>query len=286
MKYGLNLLLWTTEATPAHAPLLADVKRWGYDGAELPLFAGDEAVGRRLGAMCDDAGLERTGVTVCGPEVNPVSGDPAVRRAAVDHLRGILDCCAAAGIDTLCGPVHSPLGVFTGSPRTDAEWGRAVEVVAAVGEHAADVGVTVAVEAINRFECYFLNSQTDAADFAAAVDRPAVGCMYDTFHANIEEKDPAAALRHAATYLRHVHVSENDRGTPGTGQVAWDATFETLREIGYDGWLVIEAFGLALPELAAATRIWRRMYESEERLAADGLAFMKRRAAEAGLGSA
>ncbi|NNJ24282.1 sugar phosphate isomerase/epimerase family protein [Alienimonas chondri] len=279
MKYGLNLLLWTTEVTEAHAPLLADIKRWGYDGAELPLFTGDEAVGKKLGAMCDDVGLRRTGVTVCTPEVNPISDDPAARQAAIDHLRGILDCCAAAGIETLVGPVHSPLGVFTGAPRTQTEWDRAVEAVAAAGEHAADVGVTIAVEAINRFECYFLNSQMEAADFAAAVDRPAVGCMYDTFHANIEEKDVAAAIRHAAPHLRHVHISENDRSTPGEGQVHWDATFDALKEIGYDGWLVIEAFGMALPELAAATRIWRRMFPDEEALATNGLAFMKRRTA-------
>jgi D-psicose/D-tagatose/L-ribulose 3-epimerase len=181
-------------------------------------------------------------------------------------------------VETLCGPVHSALGRFTGAGRTEEEWKRAVDVLTTVAEHADDVGVTVAVEAVNRFECFFLNAQTDAADFAAAVDRPALGCMYDTFHANIEEKDVPAAVRHVAPQLRHVHISENDRSTPGEGQVAWAETFATLKEVGYDGWLVIEAFGLAMPELAEPTKIWRRMYPSEEHLAVNGLAFMKRHA--------
>ena len=99
--------------------------------------------------------------------------------------------------------------------------------------------------------------------------------MYDTFHANIEEKSVAQAIRDAAPYTVHVHISENDRGTPGAGSVDWARSFDTLHEVGYDGWMTIEAFGLALPELVAATKIWRRMYETEEKLAQDGLAFMK-----------
>ena len=278
MKYGLNLLLWTPEVTAAHAPLLSQIKTWGYDGAELPLFAGDGATGKELGRLCDDAGLARTAVTVCTAEANPIAEDAAVRRAGLEHLKAILDCCAAAGVETLCGPIHSALGEFSGAGRTPAEWERGVETLRAAAEHADSVGVTLAVEAINRFECYFLNAQTDAADFAAAVDRPALGCMYDTFHANIEEKDPAAAVRHCAATLRHVHVSENDRSTPGEGQVRWAETFAALEEVGYDGWMVIEAFGLAMPELAEPTRIWRKMFPSEEHLATRGLSFMRGRA--------
>jgi D-psicose/D-tagatose/L-ribulose 3-epimerase len=100
--------------------------------------------------------------------------------------------------------------------------------------------------------------------------------MYDTFHANIEEKNVAAAIRSCGDLLVHVHISENDRSTPGAGNVRWDETFDTLREIGYDGWMVVEAFGLALPEIAAATKIWRRMFDSEEQLARDALTLMRR----------
>jgi D-psicose/D-tagatose/L-ribulose 3-epimerase len=139
------------------------------------------------------------------------------------------------------------------------------------------MGVTLGLEYLNRFECYFLTCAADAARFVGEVNHPHLRLMYDTFHANIEEKDVAAAIRAVAPYLAHVHISENDRSTPGEGSVDWDATFATLKEVNYDGWLMVEAFGLALPDLAAATKIWRRMFPTEEYLATHALAFMKSR---------
>jgi D-psicose/D-tagatose/L-ribulose 3-epimerase len=144
-----------------------------------------------------------------------------------------------------------------------------------VAEHAGECGVTLGVETLNRFECYLLNAHADGARFVREVDHPNCRAMYDTFHAHIEEKDISEAIRACSDVLAHVHISENDRSTPGTGNVRWQENFDTLKEVGYDGWMMIEAFGLALPELVAATKIWRRMYESEEQLARDGLAFMK-----------
>jgi D-psicose/D-tagatose/L-ribulose 3-epimerase len=135
--------------------------------------------------------------------------------------------------------------------------------------------VTIALEYLNRFEMYLTNTAADLAELVREVDHPRIRMMYDTFHAHIEEKDPRAAIHACADVLVHVHLSENDRSTPGAGQVAWDETFSALREIGYDGWLAIEAFGDALPELAGATKIWRRMFESEEQLARDGAAFVR-----------
>jgi D-psicose/D-tagatose/L-ribulose 3-epimerase len=142
-------------------------------------------------------------------------------------------------------------------------------------EHAAKVGVMLGVEPLNRFECYFLNAQADAAEFCRQVNHPNCRMMYDTFHSNIEEKNIRKAFTDIKDMLCHIHISENDRSTPGAGNIRWDENFDAIQEIGYDGWLVIEAFGLALPELAAATRIWRRMFDSELQLAKEGLAFMK-----------
>jgi D-psicose/D-tagatose/L-ribulose 3-epimerase len=152
-----------------------------------------------------------------------------------------------------------------------------VECLRAAAEHAATHDVTLAIEYLNRFEMYLVNCAQDAAALVREVDHPNCRLMYDTFHAHIEEKDPRAALHDCRDVLVHVHASENDRGTPGAGQVAWDTTFTALKEIGYDGWIVIEAFGDALPDLAAATKIWRRMFESEEQLARDGAAFIRDR---------
>jgi D-psicose/D-tagatose/L-ribulose 3-epimerase len=116
--------------------------------------------------------------------------------------------------------------------------------------------------------------------FVQAVDHPAVRMMYDTFHANIEEKDLTAAIHAAAPWTVLVHISENDRSIPGTGHVHWDETFDALAAVNYDGWMVVEAFGLALPNIVAATKIWRKMFPSEDQLATDSLAFMKHHVAK------
>ena len=145
----------------------------------------------------------------------------------------------------------------------------------AVAEHAGSVDVILGVECLNRFETYLLNSHSDSARFAREVDHPNCRVMYDTFHANIEEKSVTEAIKSCSDVLAHVHISENDRSTPGAGDIRWEETFDALKEVNYDQWLTVEAFGLALPEIAAATKIWRRMYESEEQLARDALTFMK-----------
>jgi D-psicose/D-tagatose/L-ribulose 3-epimerase len=144
-----------------------------------------------------------------------------------------------------------------------------------VAEHAGRVGVTLGVECLNRFETYLLTTHASSARFVREVNHSACRMMYDTFHSNIEEKNIGLAIHSCADVLCHVHISENDRSTPGQGNVRWCENFDALRQINYNGWLMVEAFGLALPELAAATKIWRRMFESEEQLARDALAFMR-----------
>lgn len=175
----------------------------------------------------------------------------------------------------MVGPFHSALGEFSGAGPTEDEWKWGVESMQAVAEHAGQVDVMLAIESLNRFETYLLNTISDAVKFARDVNHSHCRIMYDSFHANIEEKSIAEAIRTGDNAICHVHISENDRSTPGSGNIDWKANFETLGEIGYDGWMVVEAFGLALPELAAATKIWRRMYDTEEKLAWDALEFMK-----------
>lgn len=279
MKYGFNLLLWTANVSEATFPILEQIKGWGYDGVELPVFDFNAATFQKVGRKLDELGLGRTAVTVCTGEENPISPDAGKRRAGLERLKKAVEMCAAAGATHLCGPIHSALGEFTGRGRTDEEWKWGQEILAQAADYAQTHRVTLVVEYLNRFECYFLNCAEDTARFCREVNHPALKMMYDTFHANIEEKSPAAAIRGCADQLVHVHISENDRSTPGEGGVNWDANFRALQEIRYDGWLMIEAFGLALPELAAATKIWRRMYPSEEYLAVNGLKFMKSRMA-------
>jgi D-psicose/D-tagatose/L-ribulose 3-epimerase len=261
-------------------PVLRQLKDIGYDGVEVPMFSYDEALYRTWGQRLDGLGLERTVVTIRTEADNPISPVPAVRAAGIDATKRALDCCQALGAKSLCGPFHSALGVFSGNGPSQDEWKWGVESMRAVAEHAATVGVTLAVEYLNRFETYLLTCASDTARFIAEVNHPNCRMMYDTFHANIEEKSVRDAIKTAAPYTVHVHISENDRSTPGRGGIHWQETFDAFRETRYDGWMVVEAFGLALPAIAAATKIWRRMYESEEQLARDALQFMKTQTAK------
>ena len=274
MKIGMNLLLWGAKIGEAHYPLLADLKKMGYDGVEIPVFEGTSAEYKALGAVLRDHGLGATAVTVMSPETNPISPEPKIRQAARDRLRWVLDRCAEFEAEVLCGPLHSALGVFSGVPPTGDERKRGVEFFRDMAGPAAGAKVLMALEYLNRFESYFLTTAADTIAFVDEVDRPECGMMWDTFHAHIEEKS-VAPLELVQRRLVHVHLSENDRGTPGTGQVHWKETFAALQKIEYDRWLTIEAFGRALPELAAATRVWRDLFDNPMNLCKSGLEFIR-----------
>jgi D-psicose/D-tagatose/L-ribulose 3-epimerase len=277
MKTGMNLLLWTDKVTEAHDGLLEQIKSIGFDAVEIPIFdTADLASYERLGGRLRALGLGATGVTVMTPDTNPISPDANIRAKAVEHLDRVMECGQAFGCEILCGPTHSAIGIFSGQGPTDDEFKFGVEALQKAGDRAKARGIRIAVEYLNRFEIYFLTTAAQASRFVKAVDHPNVKMMYDSFHAHIEEKDQGEAIRSCATETIHVHVSENDRGVPGTGQVDWGSYFGALKETKYDGYLTIEAFGLALPALAAATRVWRKLFPDEMTVCRDGLAFIKR----------
>lgn len=282
MKTGMNLLLWATHVTEEHYPILAKLKQAGFDGVEIPVFEGNADHYKRLRKELDNLGLGCTTVTVVGETSNPISPDAGVRKAAVDYLSWAIEMNHILGSQRLCGPFHSPLAVFSGAGPTEDEKKFAAETLRQAAEIAQKAGVTLCIEYLNRFECYFLTTAADAKRLVQSVNHPNFRTMYDTFHAHIEEKNPTTAIQTVADVMAHVHISENDRGTPGTGQVNWDDNFKALRASGYDGWLVIEAFGRALPGLAAATRVWRDLFSNPEEVYLQGLRFMKDRWASAG----
>ena len=275
MKLGFNLLLWTPHVTAQHEGILRDLKKTGYDGVEIPMFEGDPEHYARLGALLDKIGLERTVVSVLGPGNNPLAADKAQQQAALARAKWAIDCCAALGAPILAGPMHSELGFFSGNPATAAERKRGLSFHRRAGDYAAKKDVRFALEALNRFEVYFLNTMEQLAEYLDEVDHPAVKAMYDTFHSNIEEKDPVGAIKTIKKHMIHVHISENDRGTPGKGHVPWAATYKALRAAKYDGWLTIEAFGRAMPALAAATRVWRDFFPNREEVYKFGYKSMK-----------
>jgi len=277
VKVGMNLLLWTDDPTDeAWLPLYGRLKAMGFDGVELPVFDPQPERFAALGKRLDDLGLERTAIAIRNPDDDPISADPSVREASVASGKRVIDCCQAAGALLVGGPLYAAIGQFSGSGPTTEEWQRSIAVTGQVADYAAAAGIELSFEFLNRFEIYLLNTTEDTARYVSDLARPNVGVHYDTFHAHIEEKDSPAAIRAHAAAITHVHISENDRSTPGRGQVAWDATFDALTDIGYDGWLTIEAFGSALPSLAAATKIWRPMFDDEETLAREGHDFIRR----------
>jgi D-psicose/D-tagatose/L-ribulose 3-epimerase len=277
VKLGMNMLLWSTDVSgPEYDATFAMLKDAGFDGVEVPIFDREVDKYAELGSRLDALGLERLGVSARSTDDDPTSADPAVRAEAAAATRANVDSAAAMGAPLVCGPLGAPLGVFSGAPPTAEEKARAVEYLQEVAPYAEERGVTIVLEYLNRFEMYLTNTAADLAALVREVGHPSVRMMYDTFHAHIEEKDPRSALQACKDVLVHVHLSENDRSTPGAGQVKWEETFAALKEIDYDGWVVIEAFGDSLPELAGATKIWRRMFESEEQLARDGAAFIRR----------
>lgn len=276
MTPGMNLYLWTDFLRAEHRPVLERLQALGYGSVEVPvLHHGDERPYREAAAWLDELGLLRSSAAALGAAANPASPDPAVRATALETLTRMIGCTAAVGATRLVGPLHSALGVFSGVPPTADEWQWSVEVLRKAGERAAAAGVELAIEPLNRFECYLVNDQRRGADYVRAVGLRNVGLLYDTFHAHIEEKDPAAALDAVFETLMHFHASENDRSTPGQGQVRWAQTLAVLKRRGFDGVLMVEAFGMSLPALAAATRIWRPMFDSPDQLATDAIAFLR-----------
>lgn len=279
MKIGMNLLLWSGHVGPEHADVLHAIKATGFDGVEVPVFdPSDRAHFAALGAMLDDLGLERTAVALIPDEAHsPISPEARARQAATDRLSRVIDCCEALGAQGLVGPWFQPLGVFSGEGPTDAELDRCAAVHRTIAGRARDAGLFCALEPLNRFECYLLNTCEQASAYLDRLDEPGFGILYDTFHANIEEKDPIGALLSARSrgHVNHVHISENDRGTPGRGHARIRETIDALKAGGYDGWLTIEAFGKALPELAAATRVWRDFFASPEEVYVEGYRYIR-----------
>jgi D-psicose/D-tagatose/L-ribulose 3-epimerase len=271
MKIGFDMLLWTAHVQPEHWDILEDIKKTGYDGAEIPVFEGTPDHYAKLGRHLTELGLQPSGIAVIPtPDMNPIGPEPAQRAAALKHIAWIVECTAAMGARQVGGPLHSTIGHFSGDGPTDEERKRGVAFHQAAGEIARKHGVTIILEAINRFECYFLTTMEGLAAHLDAVDHPNVSGMYDTFHANIEEKDPIAAMSTLGRHLSHVHISENDRGTPGKGHIDFKPVFKKLKGAGYDNWLTIEAFGRALPPLAAATRVWRDFFPTPTEVYREG----------------
>ena len=276
MKFGVNTFIWSESFDRSNLPLLPKVKSWGFDGVEVPLFRASEFAAADIRKGLEANGLECTVCSVLLPGFSLISDDAATRKKTQTHVQELIKAAAEAGATVIAGPVYSPVGYLPGRRRTADEWKWAVEGHQALGDTLTRHNVTMAIEPLNRFETFFLNTAADAARLCAEIDHPKVGVLFDTFHANIEEKEIGAGYRTVGRHLKHVHTCENDRGIPGSGHVEWPSVFAALRELKYDGWLTIESFGFALPNLSAAAAIWRDIEKSPESIASEGVKFLKK----------
>lgn len=281
MKFGVNTFIWTANFTRDNVPLLGEIKRHGFDGVEVPLFRPADFALQDIRRGLEQNGLECTICSVIPGGLSIISDDAAVRQKTRTHMEECVKMAAEVGAKIMAGPLYSPVGYLPGRRRTADEWKWAVECYQSLGPVLDRHGVTIAIEPLNRFETYFLNTAADAVALCDQINHPQVGILFDTFHANIEEKNIGQAYRTVARHLKHVHTCENDRGIPGSGHVEWKDVFDALRDIRYDGWLTIESFGFALGELSAAASIWRDIAPTPESIAFEGVKFLKHNMANA-----
>ncbi len=271
---GINLMVWNGQVGTAELALLPVLQAMGYDGVELPLFDPDGFPVDLIRARLAETALHCTVSTAMPPGINLIDADR--RAAGVAFLRRVIEQAAVLGAQLICGPLAAPVGERRGRGYTAAEWASCVQGLQAVGTIAADHGITLALEPLNRFETFIVNTVADGARLLDEVNQPAVGLLLDTFHMHIEEKNSAVAIRHAARHLKHFHASENDRGIVGSGQVPWPSIFGALQDIQYNRWIVVESFGHAIPELAGAACVWRPLAPSPEVLASKSLDYLRR----------
>jgi D-psicose/D-tagatose/L-ribulose 3-epimerase len=276
MKFGVNTFIWTASFNRSHLSLLPAIKKHGFDGIEVSLFRPVDFAAADIRRGLQENALECTICSVLTGDLSVISEDAAVRRETLSHMKDCVKAAADVGAKLIAGPLYAPVGYLPGRRRTDDEWNWAVECYQELGPVLEVHGVEIAIEPLNRFETYFLNTAEDAVALCEAIDHPRVGILFDTFHANIEEKNLGSAFRKVAPHLKHVHTCENDRGIPGTGHVEWDDVFAALREVKYDRWLTIESFGFALGELSAAASIWRDIAPTPESIAFEGVKFLKK----------
>ena len=260
-KVGFDLLAWSAVVSEDLLPMVERLKKIGYDGIEVFLGIEDKEVYRRFGKQVQDMGLEMSCVMVLGPEENPISASKEVRQKGLDRIKWAIDRADDMNAGLICGPMHSAFATFADKAPDEDEYKRSADVLRKAGEYAAKADILLTPEAINRFECYLCNTMEQLVGLIERVDHPHVKAHFDTHHANIEEKTLAGALKKAAPVLGHVHISENDRGTPGSGHVPWEETFSTLADIGYEGWLTIEAFTRDDPDFANSINVWREYNE-------------------------
>ena len=281
-KIGFDILTWSATITDNLKPIVEKLKTIGYNGVEFFVGSPDETAYKWMGDFTRDLDLEVTTVFVVGKDENPISEAASVRAKALDRIKWGIDRAYDLNSKIFCGPFHSAHAHFAKHAPQDQEYGWSAEILHKAGEHAATADITLSLEALNRFECYLCNTMKQLTHLLKKVDHPNVKAMFDTHHANIEEKNFTDAISTISPFLTHVHISENDRGTPGDGHVNFDEAFSNLAKVNYNGWLTIEAFSRNDPDFANAIGVWREFSKPWD-IAEKGFKFIKEMCIKHGL---
>jgi D-psicose/D-tagatose/L-ribulose 3-epimerase len=277
MKFGIHSLLFSETFLEQDLPLLDKAKDAGFDALEIIPFDPDHFPASQVGQRAANLGLDiYTGIGLPA-NANPISPDPAVRAAALRYSKRLIDLSAECGSKGYGGVNYCGWGYLTGKMRTSDEWAWAVEHYRALAEYAiqASPGLFLAIEPVNRFESHLINIAADAVSFCQEVGLPNVKVHLDTFHMIREEDNFAKTVNDTGPYLGYIHACENQRGIPGRGQVPWLDFFRALKSVNYQGCITIESFDPNMPNIARLCCIWRKLADSPEQLASDGLSFLR-----------
>jgi D-psicose/D-tagatose/L-ribulose 3-epimerase len=275
MKIGVSAFAWTTKFSLSHIGLLPKIFEQGLDGFEIPMFDPAGLATSDIRRAFETNDLECTICAILPANINPISPDASTRKKSLAHLVQCVETSAELGAHLMGGPLFAPIGYLPGRRRNVEEWNWAVEAFQALGEALDANEMTLSIEPVNRSETFFLMTACDAKAFTDAINHPRVGVTIDTFHANIEEKNIADAVRSLGPRLKHVHASENDRGLLGSGHVDFPAIVAALRHIAYDGYLMIEGFGYSPDEVDSLGALWGDMKVSPEDIAFGGATYLR-----------
>jgi D-psicose/D-tagatose/L-ribulose 3-epimerase len=279
MKFGVNTWVWTAPLTLEELEVLAPkIAKMGFDHIEIPIDDPKTLDFQRCGEIIKAAGI--SSISFCaamGPDRDLIDPDPKVRQNGVAYLKACMDGLALVGGKNFVGPFYSAVGRTWQQSAEEREHDMTilVEILKDLSDYAGKRGVTLGLEPLNRFETSFITTADQAIELVDRVGHPACKIMLDTFHMNIEENCMGDAIRKVGSRLVQVHSNENNRGTPGAGHVPWVEVAQALKDIQFDGVLVIESFTSKVKSIARAAAIWRPLASSQDALAADGVVFLK-----------
>ena len=250
----------------------------GFDWLELPLENPDDFDHETAAQIVKDNNLGVSACAVMGSERDLIHEDKAVRDNGAAYICAAVDALHTLGGSNLVGPIYSAVGRVW--QQTSDERAKDIDLLVtqltALSKYATDKSVVLCLEPLNRFETSFINLASQAIEVVDRVDSDSCQIMLDTFHMNIEEKSLGDAIRATGKRLAHFHACENDRGAPGSGNVTWNEVAKALKEIGYDGPVVIESFTNKVKSIARAAAVWRTFEPSQDALAENGVGFLKK----------